>query len=398
MDRKKRLISEQLATASRGIYDSLPNPSEETFDEEVVEDALTGHGPIDPLPQMAVQLSVAEPPVEDEGFVPASVQELTHAASAISKAVPADEVEWYYKQLHKLVDQANDRSVDQESQEEEPEEIEVIEQETEEVKGIKEESVKKIIRKALFEVLSAEEEEEFERYRGSSIDYFAEDEIEEVPAPAASDSVSLEDMAAEVGYSGAPGMRQEIQRITDRMEYFASNVKKEDLEAILSYAVGEYVDTLEAADALDEEDLAALRSSPDIVRDLDTFRYFFVSAFILPAYKEVAREAKKRVKAAIDEMDVPKELHQTLMNQVTGGAQRKPGIIQNKLRKLVKSGKLKPEEVAEFVEKINSSMPALIQTSELSDDLVERSLEKWQSVSKKKRLSLLNQAMDQTGA
>ena len=71
-------------------------------------------------------------------------------------------------------------------------------------------------------------------------------------------------------------------------------------------------------------------------------------------------------------------------------------MIKNKLRKLAKSGKIEVEEVAEFVEKINSSMPALYQAGELSDDLVERALEKWQGVPQKKRLSMLNKAMEQT--
>ena len=338
---------------------------------------------------------MAEPPVDDEDFVPGSVEELTLAASTITKAVPPDEIHWYYKQLHKLVDQANDRVFNQTGREE-TEEVEVIEQETEEVQ---EEAVKKTIRNALFEILSSEDEDEFDRYRGSGIDYFAEDEIE-VEDPSAlddsSDSVSLEDMAAEFGYSGAPGMRQEIQRITDRMEYFASNVKNEDLEALIGYAVGEYIDTLEAADVLDEEDLQDLRSAPSVVRELDTFRYFFVGSFVLPAYKEVAREAMKKVKSGISELGLPKELEQTVLNQVTGGAQRKPQVIKNKLRKLAKSGKIEVEEVAEFVEKINSSMPALYQAGELSDDLVERALEKWQGVPQKKRLSMLNKAMEQT--
>ena len=392
--KKKRLI-EQTAIPSKGIYDALPQDVEEAFEETQAEDALSGHGPIDPAPQMAVQLSVAEPPVDDEQFVPGSVEELTLAASTITKAVPSSEVEWYYKQLHKLVDQANSRVFD-ETHQEETEEVEVINQESEEVQ---EESVRRTIRKALFEILDAEDEDEFDRYRGAGIDYFADEEVEveEVPeAPDASDSVSLEDMATEFGYSGAPGMRQEIQRITDRMEYFSNNVKKEDLDALLGYAVGEYIDTLEAADVLDEEDLQDLRSAPSVVRELDTFRYFFVSAFVLPAYKEVAREAMKKVKSGISEMGLPKELEQTVLNQVSGGAQRKPQIIKSKLMKLAQAGKIQPEEVTEFVEKINSAMPALTQAGELSDNLVERALEKWQGVAQKKRLSMLNKAMEQT--
>lgn len=388
---KKKILLEQ----SMGIYDALPKKE---YDEEAAEDALLGHGPIDPGPQMAVQLSVAEPPVEDEDYTPVTHDALANAASAISRAVPNDEIKWFYQQLHKLVDDANDRSLQNSGEQAlEDEEVEVTEEEVE----VQEESVKKSIRKALYEMLSSDDIDEFDRYRSGSteIDYFGEDELPVSTSTAPSDeAVSLEDMAAEFGYSGAPGMRQEIQRITDRMEYFSNNIRKEDLNALLDYAAGEYIDTLESADVLDDEDLQDLRSAPSLVKDLDTFRFFFVGAFVLPAYKELARESMKKVKQGIAELDLPKGLDQTVLNQVTGGAQQNPKAIRKKIEKLLKSGELKMEEVEEMARKISSSMPALRQAAELSDDLVERSLEKWQAMSKKKRLSLLNQAMDNTGA
>ena len=40
-------------------------------------------GPIEPTPQMAVQLSADAPPVEDPDFIPASMQELKAAAARI---------------------------------------------------------------------------------------------------------------------------------------------------------------------------------------------------------------------------------------------------------------------------------------------------------------------------
>ena len=45
--------------------------------------------PIEPTPQMAVQLSVDKPPVDDELFIPTSTEELSRAAAVISDEVPS---------------------------------------------------------------------------------------------------------------------------------------------------------------------------------------------------------------------------------------------------------------------------------------------------------------------
>jgi len=230
-NKKKKILLEQ----SQGIYDALPKKE---YDEEAAEDALLGHGPIDPGPQMATQLSVAEPPIEDEDYTPLTHDALANAASAISRVVPSDEIKWFYHQLHKLVDDANDRSSNNTGEEiDVDEEVETTEEEIE----VQEESVKKSIKQALYEILSSEEVDEFDSYRSGTtqVDYFGEEE-DELPASTSTapsdEAVSLEDMADEFGYSGAPGMRQEIQRITDRMEYFSNNIRKEDLNALLDYA------------------------------------------------------------------------------------------------------------------------------------------------------------------
>ena len=65
--------------------------------------------PIKPRPQMATQLSVEEPPVDDPDFVPASREELQAAAIRICKEVPRSEIEFFYRMLHKILDSALDK-------------------------------------------------------------------------------------------------------------------------------------------------------------------------------------------------------------------------------------------------------------------------------------------------
>tara|TARA_B100001093_G_scaffold517609_1_gene599704 strand:+ start:13935 stop:16622 length:2688 start_codon:yes stop_codon:yes gene_type:complete len=69
--------------------------------------------PIKVSDHMSVQLSVPKMPVEDEDFVPSTITELCNAATLICKEVPLTQIEYYYRQLHMLLDRALDRESDQ---------------------------------------------------------------------------------------------------------------------------------------------------------------------------------------------------------------------------------------------------------------------------------------------
>ena len=389
---KKKIVEQQ------GIYDQVEDVQSKKSMAQELDITVGEDVPIEAGPQMATQLSVQRPPIEDEEFTPGSVEELARSAYAISEEVPQSQVIWWYKQLHKLLDDAVDRSTKEATVDvtEETQEIEV-----EEEVEVKEESVRKIVRQALNSLLNEQtyhgtpqDRKDFEEYRGSEIDYFGDIEPLVSSTP---DAVSLEDLASEFGYSGAPGIRQEINRLTDRMEYFATKVKKEDLTALTDYAVGEYIDAMEASDLLDPEDIADLHKVPHIVKDMDSFRFFFVSAFILPAFKQVSKEAAKKVKSEIEDLGLPKEIHQTIYNQVSGATKSDPSLIQKKLMKLASKNKIKPEEVEELANKVRSAFSVLKSASDPSDDLVQKSLDNWQSLSAGKKKTILNQALDQTG-
>jgi hypothetical protein len=64
--------------------------------------------PLSPSPHMATQLSVVQPPVEDPDYVPATTIELGIAAARLSKEVPYNKIEYFYRKLHKLLDLALD--------------------------------------------------------------------------------------------------------------------------------------------------------------------------------------------------------------------------------------------------------------------------------------------------
>lgn len=367
-----------------GIYDRPIAEKEKDSEGFTVGEEV----PLSPVEHMRNQLSVERPPIEDEKFIPGSVEELSRAASAISSLVPSSEIEFYYRSLHDLLDQATDRAGL-----------------PEESKEVAESSVKKLIGQALLEILSDTDKDELDAYRGrdydtGGVDYFGDNDPGELPSSSSSDvksksdgTVSLDQIAAEFGYSGASGVRQEIKRLTDRLQYFVTKVSREDLDALIDYAVGEYVDVLSVNDLLDPGDEEVLKSSPQNVKQSPSFKFFFVASFIIPAYREITRLATRSLNDSIEALGIPQNLHQTVFNQVTGAS--KQGTIAKKLASMVKSAKIDKEEALDLVRKIESAIPSLKQSAEKSSDIVQRSLDKWQSTSPRNRRAALEQALEQ---
>jgi len=392
--KKETLLNEEgMDNTSYGIYDR-PGPTGRIAEKEE-ETTVSPDVPVSPSPQMANQLSVDRPPIEDEDYVPSSTEELSRAAAAIAQLTPNESIEFFYRKLHNLLDDATDKAAEMNLSELE---------DTEEVKTVKESLLRRSIRNMLSEARWDDPDDEplygddYEDEGLSVIDPLdAEYDFEEPEAAeSSSDGMSLEDLAAEFGYSGPPGVRQELERITDRMQYFATKVKKEDLEALMNYAAGEYIDALSGADLIDDEDVEDLRKSPSLVKELDSFRFFFVGSFVFPAYKQVTKEATKKVKKAIEDLGVPKELQQTVFNQVTGAAARKPALIKKKVAALVKRGDMSEEEGKALVTKIVKSQVALKTAHDPSDDLVQRALDKWQAVGKSGKIKMIKQSLEQT--
>lgn len=386
---KKKKNNILLEDVAYGIYDR-PGPTGKVADaDEDVETTVPPEVPVLPTSQMSNQLSVQRPPIEDEDYMPSSTEELSRAASAIAQLTPNDSIEFFYKRLHDLLDDATDHSAEKRSKELDGEPQ--LDQEKKEL-AVTEESLRRHLRRMLLEELTDDDMRDYDEFRSGGYSV-VEPEIEEDQS---SGDLSLDDMAQMFGYAGAPGMRQEIERLTDRLTYFATKVKEEDLNALTDYAAGEFIDAMEEGEYIDPEDVKDLRAAPKYVTELDSFRYFFVSAFIMPSYRKVVRDATKKVKSEISQLGIPKELHQTVFNQITGAAARKPAVIIKKLQALAKSGKIKDEEVKELASKIESSRAALVAASDYSDDFVQNALDKWQKTGKAGRLKALKQSLETT--
>lgn len=98
---KKKALMGLLETIAEGrTGDSL----------DMMDKFISDKEPIKPVEMMATQLATQKPNVADPEFMPATIDELGDAALVIANEVPNSQIEFYYRKLHELLDDALDRS------------------------------------------------------------------------------------------------------------------------------------------------------------------------------------------------------------------------------------------------------------------------------------------------
>ena len=104
----------QVTVKKKALYDLLSMIAEgRTGDTLDMMDKFIGEDePIKPVEMMSSQLTQIKPPVGDDEYVPATVSELANAAAAIAQEVPPSQVDFYYRKLHELLDDAIDKNRD----------------------------------------------------------------------------------------------------------------------------------------------------------------------------------------------------------------------------------------------------------------------------------------------
>ena len=360
-----------------GIYDR-PGPG--------IEDEPTAlENPVVPGPQMATQLSVEKPPIDDEDYVPTSNSALTLAAAEISSLVPDDQIRFFYRALHRLLDKATDRTA-------------IVDKEEE----MQEKKLRKNIESVLLEMISQEDERDFDEFRygrdsgSAGVDYFGEEEPVPTPQSAKKDDKSnLEDLAKEFGFSGPSGARQYVNRILNRLGFMAEVLDDSAVESLMGMAVPEFISSMAEGGYIDEEDVADLKQAPSLVRDLPSFKYFFVSGFILPAYREFTRKVNNNVRQAIQAAGVPKSAQDTVFNQVTGLAAKDRKALKQKLQKAVDAGEVSAQQVAGIESAVREIFSGK-DTAPDGEEFTAVSADKWQSLSRSRRQNILKKALEET--
>lgn len=352
---------------SYGVFDR-PGPTGESDPE--FKPTVPREVPLRPTEMMSTQIATERPPIEDENYRPTTVSDLRSAASAIAGLVPADQVENFYMNLQRLLDDATNeeedrkavRSIQVQSEEENPE----PEKFTTRPEIKKESTVKKnrALSMTLDQLLSEisrsspskmsldtllREIGEIPR-RGEPSDQALADieagrdpispsrlmrDDEEVPeAPPAervsSREASLEDIADILGYkSGASGAAQGIQDTLLKVRWLLSGMSTKRYEEIVHDVYNEYIEAIETdnemnasrgSELFDDDDIEFLRDpdNEELIKGSDSFRYFFDHAILEPAWSDVKSSGSKIIKSELDSYGIPKELQQMTTNIVKG--------------------------------------------------------------------------------
>jgi hypothetical protein len=354
--------------------------------------------PLIPGEQMAVQLSANLPPVDDEEYVPSNSAELALAADALGQRVPNDQVEYFYNRLHDLLDNVIEKHEDPEVADDVTD-TEVVDLETNENRKI--DQFRMRLRSLVEQMAFDEEEDEYDEFRGgySTIEPEEEEEealtlnqVEEI------EGMGLDDLATKFGYSAASGVRQSLERILGRLNFTMENVDESELDAIKHTAVTEFVELLASENYVDPEDVADLLASPGEVEALDSFRFFLVGGFLLPAYQNILRNTRKRVEAEIDRLGLPKRSRQTLMHQVFGDTPKNPAKLKKKIMKDAAIEGMDEKKADEISSAAQKSFAQLSNLAKVEGDLVSTALDAWNKAGPGKKKKILQQALESTAS
>lgn len=87
------------------------------------------------------------------------------------------------------------------------------------------------------------------------------------------DEATFDEMAKELGYSGAPGARQAVQRALEKAR-FTATMDPDELEILTLTAMNDYIQYLQKSGELTAADVQLMKDHPNIVSGLDGFREF----------------------------------------------------------------------------------------------------------------------------
>lgn len=232
------------------------------------EPAPSEEVPITPVDAQIDQEIATSAPVDDEDYVPTNVTELGRAALALSRQVPPEKVEGFYKDVKKLVQATKEsKKKDDEAPKDKPKESEETD-----VDKIQEMKIRSAVRRILSEAGPGEGEGGYEGARGTKKKHARE--------------ISLDDVAKAAGLAGASGARQLINKAAQKAKFLV-DMDEDDRNEIIINAAGEYIDHLVQLDKdarknpalADQEGMTAddadfMRQHPEYIQELDGFREF----------------------------------------------------------------------------------------------------------------------------
>lgn len=362
-----------------GMFDR-PGPHEKegaSGNAEPVETTVPAQVPVKPVEIMTSQVVSDRPPVEDDEYVPENPEELSRAVKALALGVPADNVSRVYLGFKRMVSSTPEGSSEQANTTN---------------KMTQAEALRKAITLILKEGRWSEDDPRFFHDEESEL---ADEEPE--PVNDEPEGAGLEQLASEFGYAGASGVRQDIERMLQRMKYLSEKMGKGEMEALQDFAAQEFIDLMRDGEYIDDEDAVELQQNTSVVKKLESFRFFFISGILMPAYNEIKRNARKKVEDLIAALNLPAEMNQSILNQALGEVPKDLDKLAKKLQKVAaESGVNDPAEIAGMVNGLKAGFANMQKASELEGGLSDLAKERWSRQSKGRRQQALAQALQST--
>jgi hypothetical protein len=304
----------------------------------------------DPLPieaseQMATQISVERPPIEDPDYIPANPEELGLAAQLIAEMVPQAGVEYFYKKLALILDAAIDH--------------------------VREHPTNENVSNACHTI--SEQVEELE----------------------ASDTI-LADLANQFGYSGPSGVRQAIERILSRLGSVAEKMTDEELDALLEFARDEFVTALSGGGYIEDDDVQEMRDNPQIVAGLDSFRFFLVGSIILPAYRALNREKRKSLEAELETLNLPDKTTTLMLKQLMNEKPQSRAALEKQIVADAAASGLGEAAIQKQLALARRKFQQLQSAIGDEENLLKRAIANWTQLGNSRRQSMLRQALEST--
>lgn len=372
----KEFLRKTLFEMDNVQYGMFDQPGPGLGPKEEPETTVPDPVPLQPAEMMATQLADERPPIEDDEYAPENTEEFSRAVKALAMQVGPDNVRNVYNDFKRMV------TAPQGAKEEESE---LPEKTTEALRH----AISVVIKEANWD-----DDDDFRYQKNDGPDYSA---MDDPPVNMEPDGQGLDQLASDFGYAGASGARQDIERMLRRMRYIAEKMGKGEMESLQDFAAQEFIDVMLAGEYIDEEDVAELQQSTSMVKSLDSFRFFFVSGIMMPAYNEIKRNARKKVEGMISDLGLPSGMNQSILNQALGEVPKNLDKLETKLLKVaLADGVTDSDELDSMVDRMRDKFPDLTKASELEGGLLDLAKARWGKQSKGRRLKALAQALQST--
>jgi hypothetical protein len=346
--------------------------------------------PIVPSDMVATQLATTRPPIDDEDYVPTEKTELSLAVSEISKSIPDNQFKKFYLRVKDLAQECIDS--------------EKLDQENE---GNMIESKNMLARKKLANMINEEIDD--------LLNGLAQVTYDDIVTGLPKEFADLE-----------PSRRYDNAKWTDKLgreklRRFVELVPEKELDRLHKFAANEFVDLLEEEDYISPDEGDEMRSTKHFVYDLDSYKFFFTAAFIMPVYSKFDSESKRADKGEskkiwfklLSPLDkggfgLPVPVAQTVHNQLVGLAAKKPANIEKKFSAMVERNVITQDQANALMKNLMSNFITLTRMTDSSQEkkdvdpttnprqMLKDAMTAYMATTIPQRKELLRQALEKT--